>query len=110
MVEDLQLRRAGQAGEGAQRAAAMDTLVRVFRHVLRGGWDKTPPTTDGVAPSFMNIVAGSNWSAMLRRAGIDERISDAVWEAIQKRAEPGWRPDSVNDPIVAAAFNEAWQL
>lgn len=108
MVEDLQMRRASQAGESAKRVAAMDSLVRVFRDLLPGGWDTTAPTSEGVEPSFMNIVAGSNWSAMLRRAGIEETVTDAVWDAIQRRVQAGWRPTGVDDAVIVAAFDEAW--
>jgi hypothetical protein len=95
---------------GEIRSAAIDSLVRCIRQQLPQGWSRTPSQDEGVTPEFMNITAWSYWSGMFKAVQPDDALTDAVWARLREWAPTGWLPESVEDEIIRAAFNEAWPV
>ncbi len=96
------LTRAYRAGASTFREAARDSLARHLNQSLPHGWN-------GSEARFDNIVPFSSWATSVETAaGAGARDRDAVFEALERHARPGWRPSGADDPVLVAAFNEAW--
>jgi len=105
-VLDLHLREALSRGPAAYREAAADALARQLRARLPAGWSRS--AADGVDHEFANISAWVTWTSALAQVERDDAVVERLWEALKRRAVPGWRPSSGTDPTIVAAFDEAW--
>jgi hypothetical protein len=102
MVMKLQLQEARAKSPEVYRAAAADSLARSLSESLTEGWGKTQGES---SPEFMNVAAWSAWAST-----VDDDRCLRVFEALKERAKPGWRPSSGLDPVIVAAFDEAWPI
>jgi hypothetical protein len=109
-VTELRVLDAVKAGRRQLRRVAMDLLVRAIREQLPDGWSQTQSRDETVSPEFMNVTAMTLWGTEMHSAGISEEVSDRVWDALCRRAQPGWIPASTDDETIQAAFAEAWPL
>jgi hypothetical protein len=101
-VYELHLREAHAVGPAAFREAAADSLVRELRAHLEGGrWSDDDED---------NIPAWATWVSSLARVEADREVTTRLWAALKAHAKPGWRPSSKDDPVIVAAFDEAWPL
>ena len=79
-----------------ERHFARDALARSLAEHLKGGW--------GSADSHLRAV--TSWN-QLERECTDQYIR--VWDAIKALNPPrAWRPADPEDPIITAAFDQAW--
>lgn len=92
---------------GCVRYASMDALVRELRSELKTGWGR------GENSEFHAASAFASWESMCGChdiAGIDA-IKQRVWFKIKDLKPPeGWLPESKDDPLIKAAFDEAWPV
>jgi hypothetical protein len=93
-VYDLHLREAHAAGPVAFREAAADSLARDLR---RHRWSDDDED---------NIPVWAAWASSLAR--VEDKATVHLWAALKAHAKPGWRPSSKDDPVIVAAFAEAW--
>lgn len=100
----LQFEEAKAAGE--VRAAVMDSYVRQINRYFPNGW------TVGNESEFDRASAlslpRSDAIGVAKLVEFDEEIR-SVGQCLRVAAIPeGWRPTSIEDPILAKAFNEGW--
>lgn len=91
---------------GTLRKAAMDVLVRELNGHLPGGWgqgDRVQFHTGGAYAWWVNALTVAARSPEL------EPAAQRIWQALIRAAPPiGWRPSSVDDPLIQSAFGEGW--
>lgn len=96
------LTRASRVGASAFRDAARDSLARHLNQSLPQGWN-------GPEGRFENIVPFSSWAVAVETAASAwARDRDAIFDALERHAPTRWRPTGGDDPVLVAAFNEAW--
>lgn len=86
---------------GNVEAFARGALVREIHEHTRGrGWD--------VSIHFHRIYERMEASWLSRFSDYREQ-SEAVWALLVKRAEKGWLPQSPDDSIIRACFDDGWR-
>ncbi len=86
---------------GNVEALARSTLVREIReHTRERGWD--------VSIHFHRIYARLETSWFSRFSDYRE-YSEAVWALLVQRAEKGWLPQSPEDSLIRACFDDGWR-
>ncbi len=91
---------------GSIRNAARDCLAREICLNLKRGWGR------GMRVDFHTAGAYASWVCSLEfRTGAPElrKVGEEVWKAlVQKNPKEGWLPSGPDDPLIVAAFDQAW--
>jgi len=92
--------------KGLLRELAMDSLVRVLNDQNHKGW------RIGMHWKRRTLDCAATWLNMCQTdmpVAIFTEAKRRVWNALEALSPPdGWLPESVNDPIIKAAFDKGW--